>query len=134
MNTNFNTTSAGNAAHQPFSRADYRLNYNQLNNVPQVLGYLDRLYATDEFPFLEDKVLWGVVSGMVRTRLPRMGVNPDSSNVPFQGWAERMMRNAGLSGMQMPQGSFFQKWAFRLRVRKMCADYVLNETAKDHGR
>ena len=133
MNTNFNTTAAGNAAHQSFSRADYRLNYSDLNSMNEAPSYTDRLYATEEFPFLSDTVLWAVVSGIVRTRLTRMGVNEATSNVPFQGWAERFMRSAGLAGMKMPEQGFFARWAFRLRVKKLCAACFNDEINKDHG-
>lgn len=133
MNTNFNTTAAGTAAQQPFDRADFRLNYGDMNKITTAPSRSESLYATEEFPFLTDTVLWALISSLVRTRMPRMGVNPDKSNVTFQGWAERVMRNAGLAGLHMPEGSFFDKWAFRLRVRKMCAEYLHNEIKKDNG-
>jgi hypothetical protein len=133
METKFNSAPAGTTAHQPFSRTDYRLNYTDLNDVDTAIGYANRLYATQEFPFLNDILLWALICSLVRVRMARLGVNAGTSNVPFQGWAERIMRAAGLVGMQMPQGSFFANWAFRLRVANICVVYLNEEVRKEHG-
>jgi len=91
-------------------------------------GTLANVKPTDEFPLLVDPVCKRLIVAATLERLEHMDIDPEGSNVDFQGWVERYARRAGVKGWSVPDG-MVARWALRarclLRVMSVTADETL---------
>ena len=118
-----------------FDRADYRLNYLDLNQChferksTKKVPALATVRPTDEFPVLDDIFCLVVLGAAAEESLKHMGGSLDTSNVPFQGWIERYARKAGIVGWVPPVGLIALS-LFRARVLGRVCALIIHESFK----
>lgn len=71
--------------------------------------------SSNEFPLLGDFWIAAIVSMVVHLRHENHGLKIDESSSSFQGWAERVARSFGLTGMRVPS-SMRERFTLRVRV------------------
>jgi len=119
---------------QHFDTRDFRLQYMDLyseksdeaqNEESQVPGFFNRsesisqmMYGfgvTDEFPILADSWICCIIDKTIEDRHQQYGAKIDRKSPAKQGFAERVARSFGLTGVQVPS-TFKERLSLRWKV------------------
>lgn len=136
MKSIFSHRSLDSTGLRPFSPRDYRLTYLQLDEeasrVQHAADATYRLSATAEFTFLGDVFLSILIKAIAATFRQCKRVDLADSHMPLQAWAECGFRNAGLSGLDLPEG-IISRWKCRLQILEAILAHSLRENKHRRG-